>query len=165
MDQGLGDLRHDHGGHGEVVCAGSVETLRNLLGGGFTVVLNVSIFGVAVEGIEIQELGDVGVGGWAVVTFVEVISQNFPVVVSLELIGMIQIIVFEVVVLVSLLRVDVLEMFFPRNLGDLLCIEVNPDEAVHVNLDVNSEQVVLVLVEAIEILIPGRLGEFAVQSI
>jgi hypothetical protein len=49
---------------------------------GRAVVLDVSVFEVAVEAFKVEEGWDVGVRGGAVVAFVEVVCEDFPVIVT-----------------------------------------------------------------------------------
>lgn len=75
-------LRDDHGSDGEIVCAGSIEALGDLLWCGNAAMLDVTVFEIAVEGVEVEEFGDIRMRCRAVVAFVEIIGQNLPVVVS-----------------------------------------------------------------------------------
>lgn len=66
------------------------QALLYLLFGGFAVVLDVAVLQRTIEALEIQKRGNVGMGGRAVVAFVEVVGENFPVVGSIELVFVIE---------------------------------------------------------------------------
>lgn len=59
-----------------------VDARGDLFRRGRAVVLDVAGDEVGIEGFEVEEGGDVGVGGGAVVAFVEVVGEDFPVVVA-----------------------------------------------------------------------------------
>ena len=82
-----------------------VEPCFDLLGLGVAVVLDVAVLEVAVEGFEVEECGDVGVGGRAVVALVEVVGEDLPVVGAVDFVGVIEDIVVEVDASVSLLSI------------------------------------------------------------
>ena len=46
----------------------------------FAVVLDMAVYSVAIETLWVEERGDVWVGCWAVVAFVEVVGCDFPVI-------------------------------------------------------------------------------------
>lgn len=127
--------------------------------------LDMPVFDVAVERVEVDEVRDVGVCRRAVVAFVEVISQDLPVVVPVQLVRMVEVVYVKVVRLVPFLLVNVLEVLLPWDLGSFLCVHVHPDKAVDIDLDVDPEQPVLILVEPIQILVPGSLGQLPVKPV
>jgi hypothetical protein len=100
-----------------------------------------------------------------VVAFVEVISQNLPVIVTLEGIIVVEIVVIEVVGFIPFLLVDVPEMFLPRHFWDFIRIHVYPDKAIDVDLKMDSEKTVLLFVEVAQLLVVRSFGEFAIQSV
>lgn len=159
------NLRDNHGRYREVVGTGGIETLFYLLRGRGAMVLNVSIFEVAVERFKIKELGDIRMSRGAMITFVEVIRENLPVVFPVKLVGVIQLIVVEVVRFVSFLFVNVCEVLLPWDLGRCFAIHIHPDEAVDVDLDMNFEQTILILIKTVQVLIARCFGELSIQSI
>ena len=158
-----GYLRDHHGRHREVISAGGVEPLFDLLGSRLAMVLNVAGLGVAVKRLQVEEFRDIRMGGRAVVALVEVVGQDLPVVFAVQLIRAHEIVVVEVIGFVPFLLVDILEMLFPRHLRGLLRIQIDPDEAIHIDLDMDSEEAVLVLVDPV--LEAGRFGQFAIQAV
>lgn len=158
-------LRGNHGRHGEVVGTGSVKTLLDLLWCGLAVVLDVSIFEIAVERLKVEEFRNIGVCRRAVVALVEIISQNLPVIFAFERISVVKIVVVEVVGFVAFLLVDVPEMFLPRHFWDFIRIHIDPDKAINVDLEVDSEKTVLLLVEVAQLLVFRSFGKFAIQSV
>lgn len=73
-------LRDKHGRDGDVVSASSNKTFRNLFWGGYKTVLYITVFRITLEGFQVQEFRDIGVGGRAVIALVKIVGQNLPVV-------------------------------------------------------------------------------------
>lgn len=53
LGEEMGNLRNDHGCYGEIVGAGCVETSGQLLGCRLAVMLDMSVFEIAVERVEV----------------------------------------------------------------------------------------------------------------
>lgn len=107
------NLRDNHGRRREIVSTGGVQAFRKLLRCRNAMVLDMPVFGVAVERVKIEKFRNIRVCRRAVVTFIEVVRQNLPVVVTLQLIGMVKIVVVKVIGFVPLLLVNILEVFVP----------------------------------------------------
>jgi hypothetical protein len=73
------DSRDAHTRIREIVCTVRDDTGFYLLVCRFAVVLDVSVFECGVESFEIEERGDVWVCCGAVVAFVEVVCEDFPI--------------------------------------------------------------------------------------
>lgn len=127
--------------------------------------LDMAILEIGVEGLEIDKVRDIGVGGRTVVALIEVIRKDLPVEIAIDLVGMVELVIVKVEFAVSLLLVDVVKMLFPRHFGSLFGVHVDPDEAIGIDLDVDAEQTVLLLLVAFQILVSWSLGELSVQSI
>lgn len=100
----------------------------------------------------------------AVVALVEVIGQDLPVVVTLHAVLMIQLIVLKVGVCKSVLLINGVEVLGPR-LRVIRAVEVDPDEAIAIKLEMDLEKTVLALVETFENVVVGRLGKVAAQTV
>jgi hypothetical protein len=98
------------------------------------------------------------------VAFVEVVGKNLPVVCTLHTILVIQSIILKVDILQSLLLINPIKVACPR-LRVLRAIQVDPDKAICINLEMNLEQTVLALVESLQLVIVRRLGKIATQAI
>lgn len=165
-NSGFGCLRDNHGRHGEIVRASREETFLDLLFIWVTVVLDVSVFRITVEGVQVEEVRDIRMCRWAVIALVEIIRKNLPVIVPLKLIGMVQVVVVEIQAQspISFLCVNALKVLFPGNLWDLLCVEVHPNESVHVDPGMNRQEAITLLIK-VKALVARCLGELPVQSI
>jgi hypothetical protein len=158
----VGNLRDGHRDIGKVIGAQCVQSLIELFWGIFAVVLDVAALEIAVKRVEVEKGRNVRVRRGAVVALVEVVRQGLPVVLAVELVGVVQLVVAKVHLAVPLLHVDVLEVLVPAHLGLFLGVHVDPDEAVLVNLGVDPEQPVLILFRLVHVLEAGGLGELAV---
>lgn len=78
---------------------------------------------------------------------------------------MIKHVVIHPKVLQPRLFVNLRKELFPRDTRLLRRIQVDPDEAKLVYVDVDLEETVLRLIEGRELLILGRLGQLAVETI
>ncbi len=78
---------------------------------------------------------------------------------------MIEDVVVEVEVLESFLFVDAAEVGVPRDLWRGFAVEVDPDEAVDVDVYVDGEETVLGFVEAFEFVVFRCLGELSVKTV
>lgn len=103
--------------------------------------------------------------GLAVVTLVVVVSEDLPIVVPVHLPGVIKDIVIKVEVFVLLLGIGTLKVILPRNLGRFFGVKVDPDEAIVVNVGVNTEQPVLGFVETLKLLVTRSLCEVTTEAI
>lgn len=128
-------------------------------------VLNVSILGVTVERVKVEEGWDVRVSRRAMVAFVEVVRGKLPVVVSLNVVCVIEVVVGKVNCCISLLHIDIVEVLFPAHFRRFLCVHVDPDEAVTVDLRVDLEETILFLIEVAEVGVTRSLGQLPVQTI
>lgn len=86
QNSGLGCLRDNHSRHREIVRASSVETFPDLVFIWVTVVLDVPVFRITVEGVQVEEVRDIRMRSWAVVALVKIICKNLPVIVPFKLI-------------------------------------------------------------------------------
>ena len=154
-----------HADVGEVVGAVNVEALGLLLWGGSVVVLHVSVLHRDVCALGAQEVWHIRVRRRAVVAFVEVVAGDLPVVLAIELVAMVELILVEVELLEALLLVDGVKLLLPRHLGFLVAVHVDPDEAVDVDVDVDGEEAVDGLVEAVEFLVLRSFSQFAVEAV
>lgn len=114
---------------------------------------------------QVCQSADVGMSGRTVITFVIIVSQNFPIVIPFHLPKVIKDIVFKMELLVSLLRVDAFKVILPRHFRRLLGIEIDPDEARAVNVHMNRKQTIILLLKSIQVLITRSFGQFPIQSI
>jgi len=135
------------------VCDGNSEALVDLVLSLGTVMLNVSVLGLDVVGVQIGNCGNVGMSDFAVVTLVIVVGQNLPVKVALHVPGMVKVVLLKVVVVKSGLLIDPVKVIFPGNLGSLAGVQVHPDKAVSVHVDVNGVEIVLVETGDVSLLI------------
>lgn len=78
-----------HGCVGEIVRAVGVKACLDLLGLGFAMVLDVAVLQIAIEGFKIEKRRNIGMGRGAVVTLVEIVGQNLPVVCAVYLVGVV----------------------------------------------------------------------------
>jgi hypothetical protein len=99
-----------------------------LLFGRCLVVLHVALLEFYVVAVDCEERWDVGVGSLAVVALVEVVRCDFPVVVCIKLICVIELILIEVELLKSFLFVRACKGVVPWNFGRLFGIKIDPDE-------------------------------------
>ena len=104
-------------------------------------------------------------GRSTVVAFIVVVRQDLPVVVAVHLPDVVKVVVVEVELLHAILSIYAGEVVFPGDFGSGLAVQVDPDEAVGVDVKVDGEQAVIVFVEAVEFLVAGCLGEPAVQAV
>lgn len=159
------NLRDVHGRVGEEVGAGNVEPARNLLRFRVSKVLDVAALGLDVVRVEVCNGGNVRVRRLAVIALVVVVRQDLPVVVALHLPRVVKHVVVKVVVFEPRLLVNPFKVVLPRHLGHLTRIHVDPDKPVLVDVDMQREQAVFRLVKILHVLVPGRLGQLAVQPI
>ena len=120
------------------------EALLNLVGSLGTVVLDMAVFGLEIVGVEIGDGRDIGVSDLAVVALIVVIGENLPVEVAFHVPCVVEVVFIEVVVLESRLLVDSVEVVLPSYLGRLASIQVDPDEAVFVNVCVSRGEIAAV---------------------
>jgi hypothetical protein len=78
---------------------------------------------------------------------------------------MIKDVIIKVEVFVLLLGIGSLEIILPGNLGCVFGVKVDPDEAIVVNVCVNTEQPVLGLVETLKLLVARSLCEVPAETI
>lgn len=85
---------------------------------------------------------------------------------ALELVRVVELVVVKVDARlgVARLHVDVGEVFFEGNFGGRGRVEVDPDEAVSIDVGVYGKQSVLILVE-VEVLVAWCFRQFAIESI
>ena len=131
-------------GVGPEVGGGDAEALGDLVGARGAVVLDVAVFGLDVVRVQIGDCGDVGVRDLAVVALVVVVGEDLPVELALHVPGVVEDVVLEVVVFESGLLIDTVKVVFPGDFGDLFGVQVDPDEAVLVNVHVDRRGEVLV---------------------
>lgn len=127
--------------------------------------LDVPILELAVKGVKVQERGNVCVRRRAVVAFVEVVGQDLPVVVSIQLVGVVQIVIVKVDLVVPRLHVDIVKVLLPGHLGSLLGVHVDPDEAVLVDFCVDAKQAILLLIKLTQSLVARGFGQVAVEAV
>jgi hypothetical protein len=84
--------------------------------------LYMAIFQIAVERFQVDEVGDVGMRSGTVIALVEIIGQDFPVVISLELVCVVEYVLVEVEAGVTVLLVYTGEVFFPGDFGGFLAL-------------------------------------------
>lgn len=123
---------------------GYPEPLFNLFGSLGAKVLNVAILSVHIVGVEVGDGWDVGMGDPAVVTLIVVIGKNLPVEIALHVPGMIKDIVFKVVVIKARLFVNPVKVILPGHLGHVSSIQIDPNEAVSVDMEMDWDIVVSV---------------------
>ena len=128
-------------GVGPEVGGGNAEALLDLVLTWGAIMLNVAVLGLDVVGVEIGNCGDVGVSDQAVVALVVVVGQDLPVEVAIHVPSVVEVVVLEVVVLESGLLIDALKVVLPGHLGGLLVIQVDPDKAIAVEVDMDGEEV------------------------
>jgi hypothetical protein len=114
-----------------------------LLWSGDAVVLDMAILEVRVESLKVDEIRDIRVSGWTMVAFVKVVRKDLPVEIASNLVSVVELVVVKVEFAVSFLLVDVVEMLLPSHFRGLLSVHVDPDEAIDVDLDVDTEEIVL----------------------
>lgn len=143
------EVRRDVGGSiGQVVCDSNAEATVNLILALSTKVLDVLLLSLDPVRVEVGNGGDVRVSDLAVVTLVVVVGEDLPVVVTLHLPDVVEVVVVKVVVREALVGVKVVKVILPGDLGNLGAVHVDPDEATSINLDVDGEKTVLLLVKA-----------------
>jgi len=123
---------------GEVVSAGDGHAVVCLLLCCARVVDDLVASGVDGICFEVCHRNDIGMCGCAVIAFVVVVGKDLPVVVTLHLPGMVELVVGEVELLVSFLLVDTIEVVFPGDLRLGAAVEVDPDEVVDIDMDMNG---------------------------
>lgn len=144
----LGDV---DGGVGEEVGGGDEETLLDHLLGGGTVVHQVALVGVHDVGLNVGEVAEIRVGDAAVVALVVVVTEQLPVDSEVHLPGVVVLIGVPGVHLETLLGVGATVLLFPRGLGSLTTIKVDPDKVSAVDVDVNGENTVGVDIKVLDI--------------
>lgn len=161
----LADVRHGHGDVGEVVRRVDVVAIRFLLFGRGLVVLHVAFFELDVVAVDREEGGDIRVGCLAVVALVEVVRGDLPVVVRVELVRVVERVLVEVELVKTRLLVDACEGFSPGDFGRFAGVQIHPDEALGVNMQVDWEEAVLFLFKFAQGVVVRGFGEFAVQTV
>jgi hypothetical protein len=109
-------------------------------------VLDVAVLGLDVVGVQVGDGWDIGVCDLAVVAFVVVIGQNLPVEVTLHIPSVVEEVVIEIVVVETGLLVDTVKVVCPGDLGSLLGVEVDPNEAIAIDVHMNGRKVVIMKV-------------------
>lgn len=153
------------GGVREVVCRCHDQSHVPLLGLCGHIVDDISSPRLDIIGFEVSHRRNVGVSSLAVVTLVVVVGQNLPIVVSVHLPSVVEDVVIEVEVLILLLGISAGEVVFPRYLWCVFGVKVDPNEAVVVNVLVNTEQPVLGLVETLKLLVARSLCEVPTETV
>lgn len=123
---------------------GYPEPLFNLFRSLGAKVLDVAILGVHIVGVEVGDGWDVRMGDSAVVTLIVIIGKNLPVEVALHVPSVVKDIVFEVVVIEARLFVNAVKVILPSHFGHVSSIQIDPDKAVSVNMEMDWEVVVFV---------------------
>lgn len=154
-----------HGCIGEIGGAGNRKATLDLLWRRVAKVLDVAARGVNVVGAEVRSLGNIRIGRLAVIALVVVVGQDFPVVLSLQLPGVVELVILKVVGSQPLLLLDTVKVVGPGNFRLRTSIQVHPDKSILVNMDMEGQKAVRGLVESREILISRRLGELAVEAV
>lgn len=131
-------------GIGPEVGGSNAEALINLILSLGTVVLDMAIFGLDIVGVEIGDGRDIGVSDLAVVALIVVIGENLPVEVAFHVPCVVEVVLIEVVVLEARLLIDSLEVVLPSYLWGRASIQVDPDEAVSVNVSVDGSEIAAV---------------------
>lgn len=108
--------------------------------------LDVAVLGLDVVGVQIGDGGDIRVRVLAMVALVVVVGQNLPVEVALLLPRVVEVVVVEVVVVEAGLLVDAVKVILPGYLGGLFGVEVDPDEAVTIDVHMDGGKVLVVKV-------------------
>lgn len=103
--------------------------------------LNVAVLGLDVVGVEVGNGRNVGMGNLAVIALVVVVGEDLPVELALHVPCVVKDIVLEIVVLESRLLIDTVKVVLPGYLRRLATIQVDPDEAVLVDMRVNRREV------------------------
>lgn len=142
----MGYSRDIAGSVGPEVSSSYPEAPVNLVLALGTVVLNVSVLGFDVVGVQISDGWNVGVRNLAVVAFVVVIGQNLPVEVTLHVPSVIEVVVVEIVVVETRLLVNTVKVVLPGNLGGLLGIKIDPDKAITIDMHMDGCQLIVVKV-------------------
>lgn len=78
---------------------------------------------------------------------------------------MIKDVVIEVEVFILLLGISASKVILPRHLGRVFGVKVDPDEAIVVNVSVNTEQSILGLVETLKLLVARSLCQVTAEAI
>lgn len=154
-----------HGGIGEIGGAGNRKATLDLLWRRVAKVLDVAARGVDVGGAEVRNAGNIRTGRLAVIALVVVVGQDFPVVLSLQLPGVVELVVLKVVGSEPLLLLGAVKGVGPGNFRLRTGVQVHPDESILVNVDMERQKAVGGLVESSEILISRGLGELAVEAV
>ncbi|KAI6765722.1 hypothetical protein HG530_006792 [Fusarium avenaceum] len=143
------EMRRDVGGGiGKVVSDSNAESAVNLILSLSTKVLDVRLLCLDPVGVEVGNGGDIRVSNLAVVALVVVVGEDLPVVVTLHLPDVVEVVVVKVVVREALVGIEIVKVILPGDLRDLGTVHVDPDEATGINLDVNGKKTVLGLVKA-----------------
>lgn len=159
-----GYSQDDNRGVGVEICACKLETGLLLLLGLNARVLDPFLVGITLHLSKVGKSGQIRMRRGTVIALIEVVCENLPVVVSLHAVLVVENIVLKLDLVQSLLLVDAVEMLLPR-LWVVGAVEVDPDEAIGIDLEVNLEETVLALVESIKHIVVGGLGEVATQTI
>jgi hypothetical protein len=113
-----------------------------LLRSGDAVVFDMAVLKVRVESLEVDKIRDIRVSGWTMVAFVEVVCKDLPVEIAFDLVSVVELVVVKVEFAISSLPVDVVEMLLLRYFRRLFGIHVDLDEAIDVDLDMDTEEAV-----------------------
>lgn len=135
------NLRDIEGSVRPEVGGGYPEALLDLILSLGAEMLNMAILGLDVVGVEVCNLGDLRMGDPAVIALVIVVGQNLPVEFAFHIPSVIEEVVLKVVVFESRLLIDPVKVVLPSNLGGLRCVQVHPDEAISVEVHMNSGQI------------------------
>ena len=141
-----------------------IHTSINLFLGRLACVLDMPALECTVKRFEVQESWDVRVRCRAMIAFIEVVCCDFPVVVAFELIRMVEHIVVKVQSFVTGLDVYVSEILFPCNLGYDLCVHVDPEEPISIDLFMYEMESVCRF-SRLEMQISRSIPQVSVQSI
>lgn len=100
----------------------------------------------------------------AMVAFVVVISKCFPIVIAVHLPCVVECVLAEVESLEALLRVDTLEIIFPRD-GIWRRVQIDPDEAQRISVNMHGEQTLVLFLESRDVIELRGFGQFSVEAV
>lgn len=159
------NLRNSHAGVGEIVGATNLDIVffRSLLWP--RKVLNVAWLGDGVVKGQVCYRLDVWVCNLAMITFVVVVGEGFPVVLARHAPDVIKFILGKVKMFESFLRVDTLKVVGPFHFRFRGRIQVDPDESNGIDMDMDRKEAMVLLVEIWDGVKARRLGKFSVYAV